>query len=310
MVSEDERDALCDGDARPMVRDLAARVHVGRYGGLEVRHECRGCLPRPAEYGTLCEQCHIRLTGWLDGATRIHAYTPELGDKRYWDWTSLIPQPWHPTSGAFIWHTEKITERRWVPSEASIAWGYDWLAADREPRQAAAGLDKIMSGKRMPPAALNLHVTVLRDDICIALGRWLRWLTEEFNLHGPEWWRHRVTHRRHEASSVRMWRPQNASEVAGAQKYLHGWLDRIEAHSGLATAIYAEAEDLMVRVASLAPWRAEPKRLPDIECPSCERAALCLYAGDENLTCTRCREIVKRATYDRWAYLLEAERVS
>jgi 5-methylcytosine-specific restriction endonuclease McrA len=308
MVSEDERDMLCNADARPMVRDLAALVHVGRYGGLEVRHECRGCLPRPAEHGSLCEQCHIRLTGWLDGATRIETRIPRPGDPRFWEATSLRKFRWTPDRGVLEWYTTSVTERRWVPSEASIAWAYDWLAADREPRQAATGLDKIMQGKKVPPAALNLHATVLRDDICIALGRWLRWLAEEYNLHGPDWWRFRVDRRRYEASSWRSWRPQTQREVTDAQKYLAGWLDRIEGSPDLAAGMYRDAEDLMVRVASLAPWRAEPKRLPDIECPSCDRAALALYSGDEHLTCGRCGEIVKRATYDRWAYLIEAEK--
>lgn len=36
------------------------------------RDTCRGCLPRPATHGWLCETCHTRLSGWLAPGRYTH----------------------------------------------------------------------------------------------------------------------------------------------------------------------------------------------------------------------------------------------
>jgi hypothetical protein len=224
---------------------------------------CRGCEPRRAEHGRLCDQCHIRLTGWLAGDE--HA--------------------------------------------GSLAWSYGWIAADLEPGQ-DGGYGTIRRGKQAPPAALATHVYVLRQDICKHLGEWLRHVTGEFNLHGPEWWNHRVEHRSDDESSWRSWLPQNQAEVHQAAKYLLTWLDRIETVPDLAKMIYAEADKLVGRVAGLAPWEAKWKRYPGLECPSCKQESLGRFEGNEHLTCGRCGEIVTRARYDRWSALITSEKAA
>ena len=247
---------------------LPANVQRSRYGTLEEWIACRGCKPRQAAHGVLCEQCHLRLSAALAGQHR----------------------------------------GRWFPAEGSVGWAYDWLAADREPRQANAGLDKIMAGKREPPAALALHVHDLRQDIAAALGRWLRDVCNEFDLTGPPWWSYRVENRPDVPESWRAWLPQDQTEVTSAQHYLTSWLHRVESVPELAVPMYADAVDLLVRVAGLAPWRAEPKRLRSIPCPVCERDGLAMFDGDENVTCTLCGEVITRARYDQWTALLSFER--
>jgi hypothetical protein len=220
---------------------------------------CRGCEPRRAEHGRLCDQCHLRLEAWL-------------GDRT-----------------------------------GSLSWGYGWIAADLEPGQ-GGGYEKIRRGKQAPPAALATHVYVLRQDICVSLGQWLRHVTGEFNLHGPEWWAYRVEHRSDDESSWRSWLPQTQLEVDSAAKYLVTWLDRIETVPDLAKMIYSEADKLVGRVAGLAPWEPKSRRMKGLECPSCSRESLGLFEGSEHLTCLRCGEIVTRAKYDRWSALIASEK--
>jgi ribosomal protein S27E len=222
---------------------------------------CRGCEPRRAEHGRLCDQCHIRLEGWLSGDEHV----------------------------------------------GSLTWGYGWIAADLEPGQ-SGGYGTIRRGKQAPPAALATHVHVLRQDICKHLGEWLRHTTSEFNLHGPEWWNHRVEHRSDDESSWRSWLPQNQAEVYQAAKYLLTWLDRIEPVPDLVKMMYAEADKLVGRVAGLAPWEAKSRRMKGLECPTCNRESLALFEGSEHLTCLRCGEIVTRAKYDRWSALIESTK--
>jgi ribosomal protein S27E len=226
------------------------------------RHTCRGCSPRWARYGALCEPCHLRLEGWL-------TKTPETG---------------------------------------SIAWAYDWLDEDRIPGGAVAGTDKIKTVKKVPPAALNLMVHDLRQDIAKHLGQWLRAVTSEFDLHGPDWWAQRVENRRDVPESWRAWQPQTSAEVTDAQRYLSTWLDRIEGVAGLAIPIYDEARELISKVKGLAPWEAQPRKLRGVPCPECERAALAIYEGKTVVDCMRCGAVFGRERYDIWSEMIEAER--
>lgn len=251
--------ALCNADGRGFgygrdrhgIETFMQQVYVTKRGDLEIWHTCDGCAPRKALHGMLCEQCHLKLAGWLSN------------------------------------------------SVGALSWGYGWIAGDLEPSQNAAPSGKISRGKPTPPAALALHVHVLRQDIAQHLGSWLAMLTELFNLVGPDWWSWREIHRQH---------PHNQVEVDDAAKYLSTWLDRIEGVSEYVTTMYDSADHLMRRVASLAPWEPRKQRMDRLQCPECERESLYLVEGDEHLTCRRCGALVSRAKYDRWAFLISAEK--
>lgn len=198
----------------------------------------------------------------------------------------------------------------WAPAEGSIAWAYDWLAADREPRQTAAGMDKVL-GSKTPPAALALHVYDLRQDLAGFVARWIGATCLEFDLTGPNWWRRRVETARQRrstgADNPADWRanlPQGNREMTAGQRFLLAWLDRIEG-ADYAVDLYDEAHDLMVRVASLAPWRARPRRIPGIPCPECDTCALVIYEGDDCVTCQHCQVIITRERYTIWSVMFE-----
>lgn len=73
-LDDDQRDELMDGDRALLGSDPRAGVWIGRYGGLEVWRDCRGCLPREAAHGRLCEHCHGRLVEWLQSVGALYRW--------------------------------------------------------------------------------------------------------------------------------------------------------------------------------------------------------------------------------------------
>jgi hypothetical protein len=270
-LDDAERDFLCDGDAHLERGNTATRrqVYIGRYGGLETWHSCPGCLPAPAEHGVLCTHCHTQLARKFAGEAHGRAWRPALG---------------------------------------SLAWAYDEIAPDLEPGQSTSSTGKINSGKRTPPAAANLHIVHLRSQIAMRLGQWLRHVTEQFNLTGPDWWASRSDNRPLVASSWRSHRPSTYAEVVDAQRFLQTWLGQAETVDDLARMMYREAEQLILQVAAAAPWQARARRIRGFGCPNCDREALVRYEGDQHLTCRRCKDTVDRDEYDRWTELLNYEK--
>jgi hypothetical protein len=254
-------------------------------GELEVWHVCNGCLPRDAKHGSLCESCHVRLEQWLHGYIRYG---------------------------------------KWTPSTGSIGWAYDWLSEDRVPTQMMGAFDKIKTGKKAPPAALNLMIHDLRQDMAQALAQWLGMVCQQFGLYGPEWWHARVEEakRREEDRSRdayapytemdwRAWLPQSSAEVIDAQRYLSNWLDRIESVPDVAVSIYDTANELIKKVAGVAPWEPKPRRLGrEVVCPECERPALAIFEGQTSVTCMRCDAVFGRERYDLWASVIKSEKVA
>lgn len=313
MSGEETRELFFDADTRILAPRWREGVHVSQYGGLETWWPCRGCLPRQATYGALCESCHLRLAGWFAGAAHTVVFTPARFSQQWWAATTLVTQPWTPARGVLVWETKPVKRREWLPEQASIAWAFDWLAADREPGQVGAGNDKIVQGKKVPPAALNLTVHDLRQELAQTLGQWLGQVCDEFKLQGPAWWRRRLTEARRRSADLadmdwRAWVPQTQQEVTSAQAYLHAWLAKVEDVADLAVSIYDTADELMGRVEGVAPWRARPRRLPGIPCPECEAPALAIYEGDDYVTCQRCRVTISRKRYDIWSVAAEHER--
>jgi hypothetical protein len=192
----------------------------------------------------------------------------------------------------------------------------DWLAADLEPGQTGAGNDKIRTS-RTPPAALNLTVYELRQDLAAWFSHWIAMTCIQFDLTGPNWWRQRVdVARRRRARGVddpADWRaqlPHGRREIQSGRRLLVAWLDRIEADSELVLPMFEDAELLMRRVQQLAPWEARPRNLRGIACPECERDALALFEGCDFVECRRCDAVYDRDRYDIWSEIAEAERLA
>lgn len=275
--SEEDRDLLFDADLHTVTPGAASRetAWIGRYGGLEEWHACDGCKPRPATNGALCEPCALRLADMM-----------AVGRQKLGDRTFLIP------------------------GQGSIAWAHARLAGFLQPSQQVAG-DKV-GGSKVPPAPIALGNVDLRDDLAEYLGRWLTVVCDLRGLRGPDWWQQQQaeTRRRRDARAD-SWRPllpRTQLEVTSAQAFLSGWIGELIRDADRARQLYTEASDLLARVKRVAPWQVERRRMPGLTCPKCERDALVMEDGSENLKCRRCREVVKRDRYDRWAELASFER--
>lgn len=204
----------------------------------------------------------------------------------------------------------------WLAGGHTLAWAHDWLAADIQPGQNNAGGDKIRAS-RTPPAALNLTIHDLRQDINAWFARWIGATCIQHNLTGPRWWRTRIDRARRRRSrgidDAGDWRaqlPRNRHELEDGRQFLAAWLDRIETDAELVLPMYEEAYDLMRRVQQAAPWEARPRNLRGISCPECQREALALYEGCDWVECRRCDAFFERDRYDIWSEIAEAERAA
>lgn len=201
------------------------------------------------------------------------------------------PMPYDTASG----------HRKYNLAKGSLIWAFQHIAGDLAPGR---GSGEKVTTSRTPPAAASLGILDLRREILAEVGAWLSATCRAFGLHGPDWWRMRV-----DEASRRAWAPQDSAELADAIRYISTWLDRVETLPGV-VQLYDASERLLSRVAAVAPWEARPRKLRGIACPECDRDALAVFEGSDNVTCRRCRAVFGRERYDIWSEMAEAERAA
>lgn len=280
------------------------RQHLGEC----VDEDCRGCLPRRAEHGHLCRSCHLRLRNlvrsiWVQwallevtaGAMSPQALTAETQAKTHQKPRTSSDAP-HP-SGLYA---------RQVAASAS----------ESEPVRVAA-LDAAQE--------LSDWLSCVVDMVCSAHGtkgparlttggdaRQWKWhpladdgAASDFDPivkhgSGPDVMRGQYI----------LTDPPARFAVRPASDWLSAWLDRFESLEVVGDEMEAFGE-IMSRCHALAPWREAATRLPGIPCPSCSRASLMRFSGDEDVQCTTpyCRELIPPGRYAIWVRMLADERM-
>lgn len=273
--------------------------------------DCRGCLPRRAEHGHLCQPCHRRLRNLV---------------RSIWvQWSMLLVTAGQIESQALTAETTARTHR--APRIDSSAPEPSGLYA----KQVAAS------------ASESEPVRLAAVDAAQELSDWLSGIIEtlclEHDLTGPatlttgeddqrrwKWYprrrdglwvsdfdppvrfrdeRGRVT----DEGQYLLTDAPVRFEVRSAADFLFAWLDRFEALDIVGDELEAFSE-LMSRCHALAPWRESATRLPGIPCPSCQRASLFRFGGDADVQCTTpyCREVIPPERYAIWVRMLLDER--
>lgn len=97
--------------------------------------------------------------------------------------------------------------------------------------------------------------------------------------------------------------------LASNAKFLLSWLSTIERFEWIGDWFEEMAETLS-DAHVLAPWRPAATRVPKIECPSCSRMTLVHFGGEEDVTCTSCRDQFDPTRYGIWEKMLESEEES
>lgn len=102
--------------------------------------------------------------------------------------------------------------------------------------------------------------------------------------------------------------PPARFHVDTAAPWLRAQIERLEYVDGIGDTWETLAE-AMSQAHALAPWRPEMTRMPKVPCPHCQRTALALFGGDENVTCTSCGSSFTPGRYSMWARMYEADQV-
>ncbi len=237
----------------------AVEAHKGLPGAPSAP-ECRGCRPRYATYGLVCESCHAHLVEWLSPASATFVD---------------VEGRTMPVSGA-AWVRRHLTAE--IHAIRSVSARQDWerpAKGDDDTR-----IDRLLDVRQQ-----------LDDALYVAEERAI----ETFGL------------------TQRLF---DAEEAVGL---LRTWLGSIERHPEFVVWLYGEGPSkdypegrmltgAMVSAHMAAPWRPARRRVKGVPCPHCNAAALVIFGGSVDVTCTHCWAQIPRERYDQWthAYAKEA----
>ena len=234
------------------------------------RDACKGCQPREAKHGRLCEGCHERLIDWLKNAPGqwmllATTATPSMAQSLKGDADAVrsaqdgAPSPLNIAAASTMTDLTDILSS-WVE-----------MLADQHD---LAGPFKLMTrdGIENPGRQLN--------------PRWSAYAGESVWCDPP----------------VRF-------EIHAACLWLRAQIERLEACPGVGD-LWGELGEVMSQAHCLAPWREEAAKLKGIECPCCHAMSLVRYGGDSHVTCQRCGQTVEPERYAIWTRILLAERTA
>jgi hypothetical protein len=254
----------------------APRRHVFVEGqGRACGDDCTGCLPRQAEYGHLCFDCHKRLKRMFTEAPGQHAVLEA-------DVAPSFAQHLHAETQAKIttmWRTSTMQD------DASGLYAHPQGA----------------SGQESEPIRLACL------DVAQELSDWLSQLVERLcddyamtgpprSLNGPE------------SDPQRCGHPPFRFEVVTASEWLVEQIGRVEYYPGIADD-FEDLRMLMAQAHALRPWREQVARIPGVPCPNCHRTTLVRYGGEVDVECQTkwCGSVFEPERYGVWVRMLHEE---
>ncbi len=281
------------------------------------REGCRGCAPRPATHGLLCESCHADL--WLilsDAPRQVSELAANVEPSMQWSLTA------QPASG-------KVGPR--LDSSAR-----DYIAAARS-SMSAGEVETIRIATLDAARALEDAISSLVEHVA-----------SQWGADGPA--RLRTMHG---DMRERRWRPAFpdgepreryavvqtfTDELGQVERGQYVWVDpparyaidtacrwlreqiRVVEHTEGIGHTLETLRDLMARAHSLAPWREPGTPMRGVPCPQCHRCSLVLYnsprgrAGqpdaqpEARCEAGMCGKVWPWAKIAHWTLVLEDER--
>lgn len=187
------------------------------------------------------------------------------------------------TDGLLCWPCYRrlhlmLTDLPWIERWLEVTAGRTAASALREDHEMRRGGEDDGA-----PAPVDLAAIDHRETLRIALDGWVEVLTDHSVLVGPD-----------------------VRTAATCAAYLLTHLDRL-ADMDFIDALWADVADLTSTAHAIAPWRPTAQRVPHVPCPECQRVALVIFGGDEDVTCTACRAMIPPGRYGIWVRIFEAE---
>lgn len=265
---------------------------------------CRGCAPRAATNGNLCDGCHQNLLLVLRDAPRQVA---EL-------WAAVAPSAqWgltaQPASG-------RVGPRLSSSTPDYIAAARSSMTAGQVEAIRVACVDMV----RRLEDSLSCLVEALAADYALHGPR--RLSTASGDMRERKWhpvspdgtptyrWERVITRTDDEGvaeSGQYVWTDPPARFAVGtACEWLLTELPRLE-HQDDIGDVLEELSGLMTRAHALAPWREPSERMPGIPCPQCHRMALAFFPGAGQVRCQArtCGRVYPWARAAIWTRVLE-----
>lgn len=266
-----------------------ARQHATDCEDQEV---CRGCLPRSAEYGLLCETCHLRLSSSL--AEVPGQYALLLATSTPSQELNVRPQPRYGRPD--YWRTDSDAERFMY-----VTGNYAGAPQEGEPVRIAC--------HDTAEALANLLAEWV-ESVCeahAAIGP--KVLASGYERDGGKRLVYRPANAYREVESYEWVDPPVRFEVGAAARWLRNNLSRLEELEPIGDMVEA-LNEVMGRAHALAPWREQSRRIGGIPCPECHRPTLRQYAGRDTVTCTTtwCKVEIAQERYLIWARIYEEEQ--
>ncbi len=285
-----------------------ARRHAVEHGSED---RCRGCAPRPATHGVLCETCHLALVDVLrhaPGQVAILRASVEPSTA-----LAISPQPTHGKVGP------RLSDG--MPHYIAAA-RTSMSAVDREAIRLACldvaqQIEDVMSAivealcedyqATGPAQALT---AAERDD---PRGRVLKWHPVYPDGRPTYRWEPVVTRHGQDgevSAGQYVWTdPPRRYVLADACRWLREQLPRLEHQPGVGDDLEG-LEDVMTQAHSLAPWRAPSAPMRGIPCPQCHRMSLHFFPDSAMAKCQArmCGKAYPWARVAIWTRVLEDER--
>lgn len=249
--------------------------------------ECRGCLPREAEYGLLCFGCHKRLTNMLRDAPGQHS---------------------------MLLATAAASTEQALTQETTAKIGDGWRLDSDARHQGPYARTSTISAPSSEP--VRLAALSAAQDLADWLSEMVERLVDDYAMRGPE---QLLSMAEREDPRRKVWRealdayvwidPPLRFEVHTAAGWLTANIERIEHSETVGDDLEALAE-LMGQAHALAPWREQVARLHGIPCPSCHRTALVRFGGEVDVQCVTpwCHEVIPPQRYGIWVRMLADEQ--
>lgn len=275
-------------------------TQLGRHADESEDHplDCRGCAPKPARHGLLCDHCHAML------ADALH----HVGFQVWWLRESTEPsrQPSMtvPTNPVHISPRTDDSQPHYIGVAKGVP-SADAVEPIRLPAlDAARELEDLVSQM----------VERLAEDYQIAAPEALRNAADDmrrkrwfptFSDGTPRLEYERIVSHldvrngRVESGQYGWVDPPTQYEVRTGAAWLRGQLLRLEHQDGIGDDLES-LSTAMAQGHALAPWRPQSWRLPGIPCPECKRMSLVLYGGMEDVVCESCNAVLPWARYAVW----------
>lgn len=101
----------------------------------------------------------------------------------------------------------------------------------------------------------------------------------------------------------------SAHDPRTCARFLLTWLSTVEDQDWTEDC-WTELADLTRDSHAVAPWRPTMRRVDGVPCPRCNRHALVVFGGEDDVTCLECRETIPPARYNIWTRIAAGEAAS